>query len=315
MALTEFEDKIVGSVEKLSESVVSIRSTKVARGFPFGEMPMKGSGSGWIADTSGHIVTNYHVVDGAGELEVTLKDGRTYKGKFIGGDRVTDVAVVKISADNLHPANIGDSEKLRAGQTALAIGNSLDLPGGHTVSMGVISALGRPMPWADYIFEGLIQTDAAINPGNSGGPLADSDGNVIGMNTAIVQFAQGVGFAIPVNTIKWVMEQVALHGRVVRPMIGISAMSLDPVMAKRFNIRSQSGVLVADVAPGSPAHKAGLQPGDIIEMVGDAEVRSMKELLVTLSRLGVRQSVKLRFSRENKRHEITVQLAENRIEN
>jgi serine protease Do len=170
MSLTEFENKITGSVEKLSESVVTIRSVKLMREIPFRTVPIQGSGSGFIMDSNGHIVTNYHVIDGASRVEVTLKDGRSYMGNVVGGDRATDVVLIKVESGNLPAAKLGDSEKLKVGQISLAIGNALDLPGAPTVSAGVISAIGRPMPWADFIFEGLLQTDAAINPGNSEDP-------------------------------------------------------------------------------------------------------------------------------------------------
>lgn len=315
MPLTEFENKLTGSVDKLSESVVVIRSTKMARQTPFsGDSPVQGSGSGFIIDTNGLIVSNFHVIDGASKVEVILKDGRTYLGKVIGGDKATDVVLIKIEGDHLVPAKLGDSEKLKVGQTALAIGNALDLPGAPTVSAGVISAVGRPLPWADFIFEGLLQTDAAINPGNSGGPLADLDGNVIGINSAIVPFAQGVGFAIPINTVKWVIEQVLEKGRVVRPMLGVSVVSINPNMARRFNLGAEQGALVANVFPNSPAYTARLQEGDVIDRIGPYDVKGIRDLLVALSKLPTNNDVLVRFVRSKRRYEINIRLVETPIE-
>jgi len=218
--------------------------------------------------------------------------------------------LVKINGDRLTAAKLGDSEKLKVGQMALAIGNSLDLPGGPTLSTGVISALGRPMPWADLIFEGLIQTDAAINPGNSGGPLADSDGNVIGMNTAIVPYAQGVGFAIPINMIKWVIEQLNEKGRVIRPVLGASVIAVNPMLATRFSLSAKTGVMIADVLPQSPAYNAGLQGGDVLEKIAAYPVFTVKELLVALSKLSTDEDVTVRFVRGNKKQEVKMRLAE-----
>ncbi len=171
--LTSLESQITGAVEKLSESVVSIDSVRVTRDFAYGVVPIEGKGSGLIIDSKGYVITNNHVIDGAAKVQIHLKDGRSFVGEVVGSDPSTDIAVVHVEAENLPAATLGDSEQLKVGQLALAIGNTLGLQGGPTVSLGVVSALGRPLPGADFIFEGLIQTDTAINPGNSGGPLAD----------------------------------------------------------------------------------------------------------------------------------------------
>jgi len=242
--LTSLESQITGAVERLSESVVSIDSVRVTRDFAFGVVPIEGKGSGLIIDSKGYVITNNHVIDGAAKVQIHLKDGRSYVGEVVGSDPSTDIAVIHVEAENLPAATLGDSEQLKVGQLALAIGNTLGLQGGPTVSLGVVSALGRPLPGADFIFEGLIQTDTAINPGNSGGPLADISGNVIGMNTAMIPYAQGVGFAIPVNTIKWVMQQIREKGRVVRPWLGIYGTTLNEALARRYDLPADSGVLV-----------------------------------------------------------------------
>lgn len=309
MALIEMEGKITGAVDRLSESVVIIRSTKVTREMLTGNNA-KGSGSGFVIDSIGHIVTNYHVVEGSAKVEVILKDGRSFDGAVIGGDKATDVALIKIDAPNLKPAKLGDSEGLKVGQMVLAMGNALDLPGAPTVSLGVISAIGRPMPWADFIFEGLLQTDAAINPGNSGGPLSDLDGNVVGINSAMVAFAQGVGFSIPINTVKWVIEQILEKGRVSRPMLGVSVVSLNPAISKRYNLSINEGAFVAAVSGESPAARAGMREGDVIVGVDSARVNGLKDLLYALSKAPAGRQVKVRFLREGKEREAKIELVE-----
>ncbi len=310
MDLAALDDQIIKAVEKLSESVVSIESVRLARDYRFGVVPLEGQASGVIIDTKGYIVTNNHVVDDAAKVQVTLKDGRTFVGEVIGTDPATDVALVRVEAANLPVANLGDSEKLRVGQIALAIGNALGLPGAPTVSMGVVSALGRPLPGTDFVLEGFIQTDAAINPGNSGGPLADLSGNVIGINTAVIPFAQGVGFAIPTHAVKRVVEQILLHGRVVRPYLGISGIDVNPAITRRFKLPVDSGVLLADVGRGSPAHEAGLRSGDILVKIGEHEIKNMRDLIVALSGNSVGEVLKMHLLRNGRAYETSVRLVE-----
>ena len=198
MALSGLENQVTQSVEKLSDSIVSVSSMRLERRF-FGIIPSEGQGSGIILDKKGLIITNNHVIDGANQVRVSLKDGRTFTGEVVGADEATDVAVIRVDASDLPAAELGDSEMVRVGQFVLAIGNALALPGGPTVSMGLLSAKGRPLPGTDFIFEGLLQTDAAVNPGNSGGPLINLEGKVIGITSAIKTRTggfQGVGLAI-----------------------------------------------------------------------------------------------------------------------
>jgi len=309
-ALSAFESQITEAVEKLSESVVSIDSVRVAREFGYGFIPVEGKGSGVIIDPRGYVITNNHVIDGAAKVQIHLKDGRSFIGEVVGADSATDVAVIKVDANNLPAASLGDSEKLKVGQIVLAIGNSLGLEGGPTVSMGVISALRRPLPGADFIFEGLIQTDTAINPGNSGGPLADLNGNVIGINTAMIPFAQGVGFAIPVNTVKWVANQIFEKGRVVRPWLGIVGTSLNKALARRYDLQGDSGVLVFEVDQRGPAYEAGLREGDIIVQIGSHEIRQMKDVLSALSKLHINDEVEVSLLRLGTRRKTTLSLME-----
>jgi len=310
LELSDLNDQIVKAVEKLSGSVVSIDSVRLARDYRFGVVPLEGQASGVIIDSTGYIVTNNHVIDGAAKVQVTLKDGRTFVGEVVGTDPATDVALVRVDGVNLPVANLGDSESLKAGQIVLAIGNALGLPGGPTVSMGVIGALGRPLPGTDFVLEGFIQTDAAINPGNSGGPLADLGGNVIGINTAMIPFAQGVGFAIPTHTVNRVVEQIIRHGRVVRPFLGISGVDMNPAIARRFNLPVDSGVLLADVGRDTPAYEGGLRSGDIIFRVGDQEVKQMRDLVLSLSGVSVGNVLRIRFVRGGREYDTSVRLVE-----
>jgi len=310
MGLTELEGRITGAVERLSESVVGIESTRIAQDYRFGMVPIEGQGSGVIIDPRGIIVTNNHVVDESARVQVNLKDGRTFVGEVIGTDSATDVALVKVKADNLPFATLGDSEKLKVGQIVLAIGNALGLPGAPTVSMGLIGALGRPLPGTDFVVEGLIQTDAAINPGNSGGPLADLDGKVIGMNTAMIPFAQGMGFAIPSETIKRIMDQITRNGRVVRPWLGISGMDVNKFVARRYNLAVEQGVLLAEVMNEAPARDAGLRVGDILVKIGESKVEGMKDLVGALSHLDIGEEVSVLFLRNGASYETKLRLKE-----
>jgi len=311
--LSALENQVTEAVERLSESVVSIDSVRVTRDFRYGLVPIEGKGSGLIIDRNGYVITNNHVIDGATRVQVHLKDGRTFLGEVVGSDSSTDIAVIKVDADNLPAASLGDSEKLKVGQIALAIGNTLGLQGGPTVSMGVVSALGRPLPGTDFIFEGLIQTDTAINPGNSGGPLADIGGNVIGMNTAMIPFAQGVAFAIPVNTMKWVVQQILEKGRVIRPWLGISGANMNQAIARRYDLPADSGVLVVEVDSRGPAYEAGMRVGDVIIQIGSHAVKQMKDILMALSKLAIKEEVEVGFIRLNSKRKALLRLKESPI--
>ena len=311
----ELQDQLVSSIDKLNESVVAIDSMRLTRNQRYGVVPLEGQGSGVIIDSNGFIVTNNHVIDGASRVQIHVRDGRSFEGEVVGSDPATDVALIRVRSDTPLPAaTLGDSDALKVGQFALAIGNTLGLPGGSTASLGVIGALGRPLPWAEFIFEGLIQTDAAINPGNSGGPLADINGHVVGINTAMIPFAQGVGFAIPINAVKRVVQQIFEKGRVIRPWLGISGMSITPQLARRYNLQADTGVLVAGVSRDGPSFEAGLRIGDVIFRIGDTEVKQMKDLLLALSKFEVGSAVKMEYFRMGSRREASLRLAEVPIE-
>ncbi len=309
MVPADFEGRVTQAVENVGESIVSISSTHLERRL-FGVVPLEGQGSGIVIDRKGLVVTNNHVIDGAAQVHVGFKDGRTFVGEVVGSDEATDVAVIRLDASDLPEAQLGDSEALKVGQFVLAIGNALALPGGPTVSLGVLSAKGRPLPGSDFIFEGLLQTDAAVNPGNSGGPLADLDGKVIGITTMMIPYAQGMGFAIPINTVKRIAQEIVDTGRVSRRWIGISGVDVTPPLARRFQIQTESGFLVAEVTPGGPASMAGLRPGDVITAADGLEVRHTKDLLLALSKVAPSGSIGLDVNRSGSTGRLTVRPAE-----
>ncbi len=310
MPLNSLENEITSAVEKLSASVVSISSVRITQDIRFGLVPIEGEGTGAVIDSNGYIVTNNHVIDGATRVQVNLKDGRTFQGEVAGVDPSTDIALIRVEAHELPAAGLGDSEQLKVGQVVLAIGNALGLQGGPTVSMGVISALKRPLPGTDSIFEGLIQTDAAINPGNSGGPLADLSGNIVGINTMMIPYAQGVGFAIPVNTVKEVTQQLFTKGRVIRPWLGITGVDLSPALVRRYNLPADWGVLVVEVTPGSPADQSELRSGDIITEIGLSTVSRMKDLLLSLSKLPIGKDTAISYLRWGQERKTSIRLVE-----
>lgn len=264
----------------------------------------RGVGSGFVVSTDGRIITNSHVVDGVDTVQVTLKDGRTFQGRVLGSDPVTDVAVVKIDAQNLPTVPLSN-EQIQPGEWAIAIGNPLGLD--NTVTAGIISATGRssgqvgiPDKRVDF-----IQTDAAINPGNSGGPLLNQKGEVIGMNTAIIQDAQGIGFAIPINTVQHIADQLAEHGSVEHAYLGIQMLTLSPQVKQEINsnpnsglsVSEEQGVLVAKVIPDSPAAKAGLRAGDVIQTVNGQTVTDADEIQQIVEGSQVGSNLQLQLKR------------------
>lgn len=257
-------------------AVVNITSVTYAYDFFFNPVPQEGTGSGFVYDEEGHIVTNYHVIENAEELSVTLADGETYPAKVVGEDPANDLAVIHIDVENLpQPVPLGDSDTLRVGQFAVAIGNPFGLE--RTLTVGVISSLGRVIKGPENNFIGeVIQTDAAINPGNSGGPLLDLEGRVIGVNSQIVSPSQanaGVGFAVPANTVRRVVPELIARGRYPHPWVGIEPISLTAERARAFQkagmeVPVDKGVLVLEVVPRGPADAAGIRGGDRIVQLG-----------------------------------------------
>jgi Do/DeqQ family serine protease len=274
----------------------------------------RGVGSGFILNANGEIVTNAHVVNGADTVTVTLKDGRTLKGKVMGVDPVTDVAVVKVEAENLPAVKLGNSQQLKPGEWAIAIGNPLGLD--NTVTVGIISATGRSSSQvgASQARVNFIQTDTAINPGNSGGPLLNAEGEVIGVNTAIIQNAQGIGFAIPIQTVQRIAQQLISKGKVEHSYLGIQIAALTPELRTQLNedpnsglsVSEDTGVLVARVEPNSPAEQAGLRAGDVIHRVGGKEVTGADILQQQVDSTATGGSLTLGLNRNGKAMSITV---------
>lgn len=266
----------------------------------------RGTGSGFIVSSDGLILTNAHVIDGADRVTVTLKDGRTMEGEVMGTDAVTDMAVVKIAASELPAVEFGDSDNLQIGEWAIAIGNPLGLD--NTVTTGIISATGRSSSQVGVGDKRIdfIQTDAAINPGNSGGPLLNSQGQVIGINTAIIQNAQGLGFAIPINTAKDIAEQLIARGKVDHPFIGIRMASLTPEIKaelqsrQNFALDTDSGVVIVEVMPNSPAARAGLRAGDVIEAIDGPAITSADEVQRAVGQVAVGERLPLELNRQGR---------------
>ncbi|PMB46687.1 serine protease [Fischerella thermalis CCMEE 5205] len=326
---------VANIVQKVGPAVVRIDSARTVRSRipqefndPFfrrffgGQIPfspqqrvVRGSGSGFIISSDGRILTNAHVVDGADTVKVTLKDGRSFDGKVLGKDELTDVAVIKIAANNLPTLAMGNSEQLQPGQLAIAIGNPLGLD--NTVTTGIISATGRNSNLigatdkrVDY-----IQTDAAINPGNSGGPLLNDRGQVIGMNTAIIQGAQGIGFAIPINTAQRIADQLITTGRVQHPYLGIQMIGLTPELRENLNsdpnsnltVNEDRGVLVVRVVPNSPAARAGIRAGDVIQKVNGETVTDARSVQKAVDNSQIGGNLRLELRRQGQTVNLAVQ--------
>ncbi len=271
------DDDVVAAIAKVEASVVNINTIRFERDAFLHVHPARGIGSGFIIDDRGHILTNHHITAGSREIEVALTDGRAFEGKLVGSDPANDLAVVKIDARNLPVAELGKSDELRVGQSVIAIGNPFGLVGGPSVTVGVVSALNRHI-LAERVYENLIQTDASINPGNSGGPLLDLTGGVVGINTAQIPGAQGIGFAIPINTAKAVLEDIVKYGRVTRPWLGVIGLDVSSEVARKFSLAVGSGILVMRIIPESPAERAELQSGDAITGVDGKRLDSMEDL-------------------------------------
>ncbi|HEY0457110.1 MAG TPA: DegQ family serine endoprotease [Verrucomicrobiae bacterium] len=268
-----------------------------------------GLGSGVIVSKDGYILTNNHVVDNADEVKVALNDGREFIAKVIGADPKSDIALVKVDAKDLPAIAVADSDKIEVGDLVLAVGNPFGV--GQTVTMGMVSATGRGNLGLDY--EDFIQTDAAINPGNSGGALVDAEGRLIGINTAILSRSggnQGIGFAVPVNLARNVMDGLVKEGRVVRGFMGVNIQDLTPALAKELDVKQSSGVVVADVTSRSPAEKAGVKAGDVILAYNGKEVRDSRHLKLQVAETSPGTSVPLKVLRDGKEKTLNVTVKE-----
>ncbi len=320
-----FPKSFADLAEKVKPAVVNIRSTSIVTvpGNPFRQffgpeeqgplenffhnffqntpdrkMKQQSLGSGFIIDKGGFILTNNHVVDNAQEIQVKLNDGREFKAKVIGRDEKTDLALIKITSifENLPVLPLGDSEKMRVGDWVLAVGNPFGL--GQTVTQGIISATGRVIGSGPY--DDFLQTDAPINPGNSGGPLVNLKGEVIGINTAIISGGQGLGFAIPSNMAKSVVEQLKTKGKVVRGWIGVEIQSVTPELAASFGLKKAEGALVSGVIPGGPADKGGMRQGDVIVSFAGNKVNNANDLPFVVAETAVGKTVDIVVFRNGK---------------
>ena len=303
------ESVVINVVKQVRPAVVNINTESQVQTV-FGVFPEQGAGSGVIVRPDGYILTNNHVVQGATNIKVTLIGGKTLAGKIIGRDPLADLAVVKVDTnDPLPAARLGSSANLQVGQLAIAIGNPFAL--GSTVTTGVVSALNRKIEQANLVVDNLIQTSAAINPGNSGGALVDSSGAVIGINTAIIPNAQGIGFAIPSDVARVEMDQLIANGRVIRPWVGVVyGGDVDAQSGQMHQLGTDHGVLVRDVDPNSPAGHAGLQPGDIITSVNDDRVDTWNQFVHDVVSKKVGETVKLGIVRDRGSRTVAVTLAE-----
>jgi serine protease Do len=318
-----------GLADKLSPTVVNVKVTKIEKAAfhgpqipeePFGdfferffkEMPRmprdhrtQGAGSGVIISKDGYILTNNHVVEGAKEVTVTLANKKEYKARVVGRDPKTDLAVLKIEAKKPLPAAaMGDSEQLKVGDWVVAIGNPFGLS--HTVTSGIVSAKGRVIGAGPY--DDFIQTDASINPGNSGGPLFNMSGEVVGINTAIIPYGQGIGFAIPVNTAKPLIPQLVTKGEVTRGYLGVSIQTITPDLAKALKVEDREGALVADVVSGSPAKKGGIERGDIIVAYNGKTVKESHDLPAMVAATPVDEKVTVTVLRDGKEHKLSMKV-------
>lgn len=314
---TDVETTVTQVVQKVGQAVVTVVGTTTAQVAPFG-FPAQGevSGSGVFISDQGYVLTNNHVVADAGELYVILADGSRQEATLVGADRYADLAVLKTAGPIPAVATLGNSDALDPGETVIAIGSPLgDFK--NTVTVGVVSATGRSIDTGEgYSIDGLIQTDAAINQGNSGGPLMNLAGEVVGINTLVVRssgsgaVAEGLGFAIPANTVQAVAEQIIATGRFARPYLGIQFQSIAPNLARMYGLPVEWGVYVTRVTGGSPADQAGLQPGDIITHIGGVELDETHSYINTLFEYKPGETVTISVVRDNRVYEVQVTLGE-----
>lgn len=281
------EESIADAVEKVSNSVVNIASVRLMQDQLFRVFPVQGVGSGIVIDTRGHILTNNHVIDGTDRPRVTFGDSKQVNAKVVGKDKETDLAVIRAelgSKDSngnddvkLQPANFGNSNDLKVGQIVMALGNPFGLTGGPTVTAGIISSLNRNVQFDNGILE-LVQTDAAINPGNSGGPLINTKGEIVAINTAKIPYGHGIGFAVPINTVKPVLTDLIENGHVTRPWLGISTVELNSRIADYYNLPLVHGALIVGIERFGPADNAGLRRGDIIEEINGNKIENPSQV-------------------------------------
>ncbi|HEY9247118.1 MAG TPA: trypsin-like peptidase domain-containing protein [Candidatus Methanoperedens sp.] len=306
--MKQFDETVTESVDKVIPGVVNISEVKLIRDAYLHVHPVPGVGSGFIISEDGYILTNAHVVFGSREIKVTLENGKIFSGEIRGIDTIMDIAVVRIEARGLPVPEMAENNNLKIGQMAIAIGSPLGLVGGPTVTAGVVSALDRSIQTEVTFMEGLIQTDAAINPGNSGGPLINSEGVVIGMNSAIIPFAQGIGFALPIQPAMWVAKQLIEKGEVIRPWISINAVDVNPKLVAYYNLPTDKGVVITKVVPGSAADKSGIESGDIIIQIEDEKINNVRDLVKAITSHDVGNEVTVELYKGQKKARVKTQI-------
>jgi len=304
------EKKALDTIEQVSKSVVNISTVKLVHNIFYQAVPIAGMGSGTIIDSKGLVLTNNHVVGGAEKINVTLWNNAVLEGTIVGSCTAHDIAVVRVKGKNLPAAELGDSDKLRVGQRVFAIGNPFGLAGGPSVTSGVISATNRTIESERGLLENLVQTDASINPGNSGGPLVDLEGKVVAISTAIIPFAQGIGFAIPINGAKTCTQSIMSEGAAKRPWLGIIGLSLTPEIARYYGLPVGHGVFVTKVAEGSPAEDGGMADEDIILEIDSVETRRIEDLVKELHNRKVGDNVRIYALRNGREHFFELKLRE-----
>lgn len=307
------EELLVDIIEKASPSVVNINTVMLMQDTYMNVTPQQGMGSGIIIDPKGYILTNNHIVENAQSMMVSMFDGTRFEGKLIGTDPMSDVAVIRVDAGRrkLPVATLGDSDKVRVGHISVAIGNPFGfMLRGPTVTVGVISALNRTIQADRGVFENLMQTDAHINPGNSGGALLNKKGEVIGMNSANIPMAQGIGFSIPINLAMRIAKELIEHGKVVRPWLGILGVGITKELAEYYNLSVSEGVLVTRSFESSPAGQQRITAGDIILSVDGKKINDMSELAAYVRGKKVGDVISLSVRRGSIQGDVKVRLAE-----
>jgi serine protease Do len=304
------EDVLISAVDKVSRSVVNIASVRMLHDQLFRVFPIEGVGSGVVIDEKGYILTNNHVIDDAERLKVTLPDGKVLRGRVVGNDETTDLAVLKVESEQPLPATqLGNSDSLKAGQIVIAIGNPFGLTGGPAVTAGIVSSLNRSIQTRSGVLE-LIQTDAAINPGNSGGPLVNTKGEVIAINTANMPYAQGIGFAVPINIAKSILGELIEKGKVTRPWIGVASMKVTPQLARFYGLPVTEGALIARVEPYSPADDAGLRKGDIVEEIDGNRINDPAQIASHVHKKQVNDQLTLTVNRYGRQFQVPIPVDE-----
>ena len=296
-------------VHEIEPAVASISVESISRGMFF-DFADEGAGTGVVIRPDGYIVTNFHVIQGANDIKVNLPNGNTYDARVVGRDIITDLAVLKIDEENLTTIRMGDSDDIHVGDWVVALGNALALKGGPTVTLGIVSARGRTLSTERGDLYDLIQTDAAINDGNSGGPLINLNGEVIGINTAIIRRAQGIGFAISSTAAQPIINSLIEHGRVVRPLIGLTGADVTPARANQLGLNVDEGIIVTRMTLDGPAYEGGIRVGDVITKLNDIPTPDMAEFLTLLWTFEIGQEIQVEYVHENESQVTTVTLAE-----